>query len=121
MLARTHGQPAVPTTLGKELAVFYTRLKNRRAALAAHVFEGKLNGAVGNFNALVTAAPDVDWLAFSEGFIRGLGLEPNLVTTQILPYDNWVEYFQYAAPDQFSSAGPCPGFVALHQQGLFQA
>jgi adenylosuccinate lyase len=93
MLARTHGQPAVPTTLGKEMAVFYTRLKSKRAALAAHGFEAKLNGAVGNYNALVSAAPQVDWLAFSEGFIRSLGLEPNLITTQILPYDNWVEYF----------------------------
>jgi adenylosuccinate lyase len=93
MLARTHGQPAVPTTLGKELAVFFKRLKSKRADLSAHVFEAKLNGAVGNFNALITGAPQVDWLAFSERFIRGLGLEPNLVTTQILPYDNWIEYF----------------------------
>ena len=93
MLARTHGQPAVPTTLGKELAVFYTRLKKKRRTFAAHVFEAKLNGAVGNYNALVTAAPQVDWLSFSEVFIRNLGLEPNLVTTQILPYDNWCEYF----------------------------
>jgi adenylosuccinate lyase len=93
MLARTHGQPAVPTTLGKEMAVFYARLKKKRAALAGHIFEGKLSGAVGNFNALVTAAPKIDWLAFSDSFIRDLGLEPNLVTTQILPYDNWVEYF----------------------------
>jgi adenylosuccinate lyase len=93
MLARTHGQPAVPTTLGKEMAVFYTRLKRQREALAAHGFEAKLNGAVGNYNALVSAASHVDWLAFSAGFIRSLGLQPNLITTQILPYDNWIEYF----------------------------
>jgi adenylosuccinate lyase len=93
MLARTHGQPAVPTTLGKEMAVFYTRLKSKRGTLAAHIFEGKLNGAVGNYNALAASAPEVDWLAFGEGFVRRLGLEPNLITTQILPYDNWIEYF----------------------------
>ncbi len=93
MLARTHGQPAVPTTFGKEMAVFLVRLNKQRAALAGHRFEAKLTGAVGNFNAAQSAAPQVDWLAFSNNFIRGLGLEPNLVTTQILPYDNWVEYF----------------------------
>jgi adenylosuccinate lyase len=93
MLARTHGQPAVPTTFGKETAVFYTRLRKQRAKLVAHRFEAKLNGAVGNFNALTAAAPQVDWLAFSEKLLTGLGLEPNLITTQSLPYDNWVEYF----------------------------
>jgi adenylosuccinate lyase len=79
--------------LGKELAVFFARLHNKRADLSGHTFEAKLNGAVGNYNALITTAPQVDWLAFSERFIRSLGLEPNLVTTQILPYDNWIEYF----------------------------
>jgi len=93
LLARTHGQPAVPTTFGKEIAVFYSRLKKQVAALKAHRFEAKLTGAVGNFNAAQSAAPQVDWLAFSEDFIRSFGLEPNLITTQILPYDNWVEYF----------------------------
>ena len=93
MLARTHGQPAIPTTFGKEMAVFYTRLKKQHAVLASHRFEAKLNGAIGNFNALVSAAPQVDWIAFSQKFIRDLGLEPNPVTTQILPYDNWIEYF----------------------------
>lgn len=93
MLARTHGQPAVPTTLGKEMAVFYSRLTIQQKTLSSHTFEGKLNGAVGNYNALFNSAPQIDWLAFSDGFIRGLGIEPNLITTQILPYDNWVEYF----------------------------
>jgi adenylosuccinate lyase len=93
MLARTHGQPAVPTTLGKELAVFVGRLKKQRAILDAHPMEAKLTGAVGNFNALLAAAPQVDWPEFSVRFIRRLGLEPNLITTQILPYDNWVKYF----------------------------
>jgi len=76
MLAWTHGQPAVPTTLGKEFAVFYTRLKKQRALLSEYRFEGKLSGSVGNFNALVVAEAKVDWLAFSERFIHALGLEP---------------------------------------------
>ncbi|MGA7193415.1 MAG: adenylosuccinate lyase [Anaerolineales bacterium] len=93
MLARTHGQPAVPTTFGKEMAVYYARLKKQCIQLTSYRFEAKLNGAVGNFNALVSAAPQVDWLAFSEKFVHDLGLESNPITTQILPYDNWIEYF----------------------------
>lgn len=93
MLARTHGQPAVPTTLGKEFAVYLARLKEARRLIASHHFEAKLTGAVGNFNALQAAAPQVDWPAFAREFIQSYGLEPNLVTTQILPYDNWVRYF----------------------------
>ena len=58
-----------------------------------HKFEAKLTGAVGNFNALQAAAPQIDWISFSKEFIQNLGLEPNLVTTQILPYDNWIRYF----------------------------
>ena len=92
-LGRTHGQPAVPTTLGKEVAVYLARLLKCRAEIAEHKFEAKLSGAVGSFNALQAAAPQVDWLAFSQEFIQRLGLEPNLLTTQILPYDNWIRYF----------------------------
>jgi len=93
MLARTHGQFAVPTTLGKEFAVYIARLKNARDEIAAHRFEAKLTGAVGNFNALHSAAPQIDWLVFSKEFIAGYDLLPNLVTIQILPYDNWMRYF----------------------------
>jgi adenylosuccinate lyase len=93
MLARTHGQFAVPTTLGKEFAVFINRLKKTRDEISAYRFEAKLTGAVGNFNALQAAAPQVDWISFSEKFISNFGLEPNLLTTQILPYDNWIRYF----------------------------
>jgi len=93
MLARTHGQPAVPTTLGKEFAVYLARLQEARQQIAAHRFEAKLTGAVGNFNALQAAAPQIDWLAFSQEFIQDYDLKPNLITDQILPYDNWVRYF----------------------------
>ncbi len=93
MLARTHGQYAVPTTLGKEFAVYIARLNKTRDDIASHRFEAKLTGAVGNFNALQAAAPQVDWISFSEKFVSSFDLEPNLFTTQILPYDNWVRYF----------------------------
>ncbi|HSB03230.1 MAG TPA: adenylosuccinate lyase [Anaerolineales bacterium] len=92
-LARTHGQPAVPTTLGKEIAVYLARLLKCRAEIADHKFEAKLSGAVGSFNALQSAAPQMDWISFSQEFVRSFGLEPNIVTTQILPYDNWIRYF----------------------------
>lgn len=93
MVARTHGQPAVPTTFGKELAVFYVRLKKLEKRLRAFRFEGKMNGAVGNYNALAFAYPKTDWIRFSRGFISSFDLVPNLVTTQILPADSYVEYF----------------------------
>ena len=93
MLARTHGQPAVPTTLGKEIAVYLARLTKCRDEIADHKFEAKLTGAVGNLNALQAVAPHVDWVSFSKEFIESFDLQPNLVTTQILPYDNWIRYF----------------------------
>ena len=93
MLARTHGQFAVPTTLGKEFAVYMARLKKVHDEISDFRFEAKLTGAVGNFNALQASAPQVDWLSFSENFVSSFDLEPNLLTTQILPYDNWVCYF----------------------------
>lgn len=93
MLARTHGQFAVPTTLGKEFAVYIARLKKTRDEIASHKFEAKLTGAVGNFNALQATIPQTDWILFSKEFISNFELEPNLLTTQILPYDNWVRYF----------------------------
>src|SRR5215212_8236341 len=93
LLARTHGQPAVPTTLGKEIVVYLARLIKCRDEIANHKFEAKLTGAVGDFNALHAAATQVDWLTFSKEFIQGLNFEANLTTTQILPYDNWIRYF----------------------------
>jgi adenylosuccinate lyase len=92
MVARTHGQPAVPTTFGKELAVFYDRVKKLKKRLAVFRFEGKLNGAVGNYNALEFVFPKTDWIRFSREFISSFDLKPNLVTTQIVPADNFIEY-----------------------------
>jgi adenylosuccinate lyase len=93
MLSRTHGQPASPTTLGKEIAVFVHRLQRQRDQLAAVSILGKMNGAVGNFNAHIAAYPDVDWRGLSRQFIAGLGLEMNPLTTQIEPHDYIAEYF----------------------------
>ncbi len=93
MLARTHGQPASPTTLGKEMAVFAQRLKRQRQQLAEVAILGKINGAVGNYNAHMAAYPEVDWAQFSGDFVRSLGLEPSPATTQIEPHDFIAEYF----------------------------
>ena len=93
MLARTHGQPASPTTLAKELRVFGDRLARRLDAAEAVPLAGKWNGAVGNYNAHALAYPQVDWLAVSRAFIDGLNLTPNLLTTQIEPYDHTAELF----------------------------
>ena len=91
MLARTHGQPATPTTLGKEIAVFVARLRRAHVALAQVQLTGKLNGATGTLAAHAAALPDVDWLAFSRAFVRFLDLEPVLLTTQIEPHDSIAE------------------------------
>lgn len=93
MLGRTHGQPALPTTMGKELAVYLERLRSELKIIETIPVEGKLTGAVGNFNALHFVAPEVNWIEFSREFISGLGLTPNIVTTQILPYDSWLRVF----------------------------
>lgn len=94
MLARTHGQGAVPTTLGKEMANIAVRLNRQTRKLEKVTLTGKLNGAVGNYNAHSLAAPEVNWISFSIRFIESLGLEPNLFTTQINPYDDMIEMFQ---------------------------
>ncbi len=87
MLSRTHGQPATPTTLGKELANVVARLKQQAQQLAAVTILGKCNGAVGNFNAHFAAYPEVDWSTLSRIFIENLALEFNPYTTQIEPHD----------------------------------
>jgi len=92
MLARTHGQAATPTTVGKELANVAARLERQRKGIARGEILGKMNGAVGNYNAHTAALPSVDWPEFSARFIRRLGLEPNTHTTQIEPHDWIAEY-----------------------------
>jgi len=91
MLAHTHGQPASPTTVGKELAIFAYRLKNQLKTFPE--LTGKLNGAVGNYNAHVVAYPQKNWVKFSQKFIKKLGLKPNLLTTQIENHDCLAELF----------------------------
>ncbi|HEX7113311.1 MAG TPA: adenylosuccinate lyase [Mizugakiibacter sp.] len=92
MLSRTHGQTASPTTLGKELANVVARLQRQRRQLAAVEILGKINGAVGNYNAHAIAYPDVDWRELSRGFVEGLGLTWNPYTTQIEPHDCVAEF-----------------------------
>ena len=94
MLSRTHGQPASPTTLGKEMANIAHRLKRQRAQLAAVPVLGKINGAVGNYNAHLAAYPEVDWEEFARRFvIEDLGLDWNPYTIQIEPHDYMAEFF----------------------------
>ena len=92
MLGRTHGQPATPTTLGKEIANVAARLDRQIAAFAKVVIKGKMNGAVGNYNAHVIAYPAVDWERFAAKVVMSLGLEFNPYTTQIEPHDWIAEY-----------------------------
>ncbi len=87
MLSRTHGQTASPTTLGKEIANVVARLQRQRRQIAAVEISGKINGAVGNYNAHVVSYPDVDWPAFAQAFVENLGLVFNPYTTQIEPHD----------------------------------
>ena len=97
MLARTHGQPATPTTLGKEMANVAHRLKRARSRLAAVQMLGKANGATGNFNAHAAAAPSVDWPAFSRRVVEALGATYNPLTIQIEPHDALAECFDAIA------------------------
>jgi adenylosuccinate lyase len=92
MLARTHGQTATPTTVGKELANVAARLRAQRDAIERVGILGKMNGAVGNFNAHVAAMPHVDWLLVSQAFVESFGLASNPYTTQIEPHDWIAEY-----------------------------
>jgi adenylosuccinate lyase len=98
MLARTHGQPATPTTMGKEMANFAYRLGRQRKQFAAVDIMGKFNGAVGNLNAHAVAYPEIDWQNLSEEFVEGsLGLVHNPYTTQIEPHDFIAELFDASA------------------------
>ena len=93
MLAMTHGQSATPTTYGKELAVFTKRLARQLEQLKSHKLLGKFGGATGTWAAHKVAYPKIDWSYFASEFIQRMGLEPNLVTTQIEPHDSIVESY----------------------------
>jgi len=93
MLSRTHGQPASPTTLGKEMANFVHRLERQRNQLSSAELLGKINGAVGNYNAHLATYPDVDWPGFARSFVESLGVSWNPYTTQIEPHDYIAELF----------------------------
>ncbi len=93
LLSLTHGQSATPTTVGKELAVFAARLSRQYKTLAKEVFLGKLSGATGTWSAQSLAYPDVEWVSFTKKFIHSLGLEPNLLTTQIENHDSLAESY----------------------------
>ena len=97
MLAHTHGQPATPTTLGKEMANICARLERARSAVAAVILTAKFNGAVGNYNAHLSAYPDFDWEGFNRRFVESFGLEFNPYTIQIEPHDAMAELFDAIA------------------------
>ena len=97
MLARTHGQAATPTTMGKEMANVVHRLRRARARIAAVSLPGKINGAVGNYNAHLAAYPALDWEGFARSFVEALRLEFNPYTTQIEPHDALAELFDACA------------------------
>ena len=93
MLSMTHGQPATPTTFGKELAVYHARLKRQAIQIKSQSFLGKFGGATGTWSTHYVAYPNVNWMLFAKGFIKSVGLEPNLITTQIEPHDSMSESY----------------------------
>jgi adenylosuccinate lyase len=120
MLARTHGQPATPTTVGKEIANFTARLQRQSAVLAGVPIAGKLNGAVGNFNAHLVAFPRIDWRAQSRRFVEALGLEANEYTTQIEPHDWMAQYCSTLARCNGVLIGLCRDFWGYISLGYFR-
>ncbi len=97
MMARTHGQPASPTTMGKEMANVMVRLQRQREQIANVKMLGKINGAVGNYNAHLSAYPDLDWNTYANEFVTSLGIDWNEFTTQIEPHDYIAELFDAIA------------------------
>jgi adenylosuccinate lyase len=120
MMSRTHGQPATPTTLGKEVAVFVHRLRQARDVFARVPIRGKLNGAVGNFNAHVAAYPEVDWPLVGRRFVESLGLECNPYTTQIEPHDWTAEYCDALARCNSILIDLCRDFWGYISLGYFR-
>ena len=116
MLSRTHGQPASPTTLGKELALFIHRLQSQLARFRQVEVLGKMNGAVGNFNAHRAACPEADWMEISRGFVESMGLTHNPHTTQVESRDYMAEYFHALVRANTALVDLCRdvwGYIAL--------
>ena len=120
MMSRTHGQPATPTTLGKEVAVFVHRLRRCIEQLRGIRILGKANGAVGNYNAHLSAYPDVDWPALSRRLVEGLGLQWNSYTTQIEPHDWTAEYCDALARANTVLIDLCRDFWGYISVGCFR-
>jgi adenylosuccinate lyase len=120
MMSRTHGQAATPTTLGKEVAVFAYRLRLARDAFARVPIRGKINGAVGNYNAHTAAYPDVDWPLLGQRLVEGFGLEWNPCTTQIEPHDWTAEYCDALARCNSILTDLCRDFWGYVSLGYFR-
>jgi adenylosuccinate lyase len=120
MLARTHGQPATPTTLGKDVAVFVHRLRQQRDTFARVPIRGKLNGATGNFNAHLVAYPQLDWPGVARRVVESLGLSWNAYTTQIEPHDWMAEYFDALARTNSVLVDLCRDFWGYIALGYFR-
>ncbi|HEU4623309.1 MAG TPA: adenylosuccinate lyase [Steroidobacteraceae bacterium] len=120
MLARTHGQPASPTTLGKEVANFVARLRRAMRRWQSVAILGKWNGAVGNFNAHVSAAPQVDWPHVNQRFVESIGLQYNPYTTQIEPHDWVAEYCDAVAAIDTILIDLCRDFWGYISLGYFR-
>jgi adenylosuccinate lyase len=120
MMSRTHGQPATPTTLGKEVAVFVHRLRKAGDSLARVPIRGKFNGATGNFNAHAAAYPDVEWPALGRHLVESLGFEWNPYTTQIEPHDWMAEYFDALARCNTVLLDLCRDFWGYVSLGYFR-
>jgi adenylosuccinate lyase len=120
MMSRTHGQPATPTTLGKEIAVFVHRLRQQAGGFAAVPIRGKFNGAVGNYNAHAAAYPDLDWPGIGRRFVESLGLVHSAYTTQIEPHDWIAEYCDALARTDGVLIDLCRDFWGYVSLGYFR-
>lgn len=120
LLSLTHGQPATPTTLGKEMKVFASRLGSSVDILRDMKLKGKLNGATGTYGAMVYTYPDVDWPAFSRKLVEGLGFEFNGVTTQIEPHDSLVRYLNELGLANTQVIGFARDFWGYISRGVFK-
>ncbi len=120
MLSHTHGQPASPTTLGKELAIFAWRFSESRDALSAYRFAGKFNGAVGNYNAHQVALPDADWISLTREFVRSFDLDFQPFTTQIESHDRLSAWLDMLARTNRIMVNLCRDFWGYISWGYFR-